>query len=430
MQVTTSFSSPTEAKLLISLEQSDLGPVKAAVLQQMGMSLKLPGFRPGTAPLALIEKNVDQNQLQATVAEAAIETYYPKAVADQKLRPVLMPAITLQKFVPFDQLVFEAKVEVVGTVKLANYRAIKKPKKTVEVTDKDVEDVINSLRDRLATREPVQRAAKPGDEAVIDFNGRDDKGKPVNGADAKHYPLRLGSKTFIPGFEEKIVGMKPGEQKVFTISFPKDYAVGALRKKKVTFEVTVHTVHEMKKPKLDSAFARQAGPFKTMAELRADIRRQLAHEKKHEADRQFESELIEEIVKKSTLTVPQGLVDEQIERLMQDVRQNLAYRGQTYQEYLAAMEKSEAEHRKELQQQAAERVKGGLILAEIADAERVEVTPEELEIRMQVLKSQYRDEAMQAELNKPETRREIASRLLTEKTVAKIVAYATGESSS
>jgi trigger factor len=276
----------------------------------------------------------------------------------------------------------------------------------------------------MAERVEVKRAAKDGDEVVIDFSGSDEEGKPVNGAEGKDYPLVLGSKTFIPGFEEHVVGMKAGEDKEFEVTFPKDYGVAALQSKKITFNVNAKKVHELKEPKIDDEFAKKAGPFKNLADLKADIKKQLIAEREREAETQRENEIIQKLVEKSSVEVPETLVDEQLQRLEEEEKRNLVYRGQTWQEHLKEEGVTEEQHRERHRPDAELRVKAGLVLSEVADKEQITVQPEELDIRLQMLKGQYNDAAMQAELDKPEAQQDIAARLLTEKTVAKLVDYA------
>jgi trigger factor len=330
----------------------------------------------------------------------------------------------MKKFVPYTTLEFEADVETIGEVKLAGYKTIKHAKQPVTVTAKDIIEVLENLKMRMAERVEVKRPAKLNDEVIVDFAGRDEKDEPINGADGKDYPLILGSKTFIPGFEEEVVGMKPEGKKEFNITFPKDYNVAALQNKKVTFSVTAKKVQELKTPKLDDEFAKKAGPFKTLAELKADIKTQLKAERERENQNVYENELIKKIVDKSTVEIPEVLIEEQIDRLEEEEKRNLVYRGQTWQEHLDAEGVTEKEHRERQKSDAELRVKAGLVLSEIADKEHLSVEPEELEIRIQMLKGQYKDPAMVAELDKPENRQDIAARLLTEKTIAKLVDYA------
>jgi trigger factor len=375
----------------------------------------------------MIEKNVDQSVLQSEFLEEAINNMYVQAVNQENLRPVSNPQVNIIKFVPFTTLEFEAEVSVIGEVKLADYKKVKKTKPEVKVTAEDVKEVMKSLQTRAAEHKDVDRAAKSGDMAYIDFKGVDAKGEPVNGAEGQNYPLTLGSNTFIPGFEDNVIGMKPGEEKTFELTFPEDYGVKALAKKKVAFTVTLSKVQESIEPKVDDEFAAKVGPFKTVDELKADIKKQLEAERQNEADRQFENELIQEITAKSKLSVPKVMVDDQIDRVENEERQNLIYRGQTWEEHLKEEGVTAEEHREQKRPVAEERVKASIVLSEIADAEKLDVTTDELELRMQLLKGQYTDPAMQAELDKPETRRDIASRILTEKTVDKLVSYATSK---
>jgi trigger factor len=426
MQIKREQISPTTVKLSINVDKAVLDSTKQSVLKKLAQDAKLPGFRQGKAPANMVEKQVDQSVLQSEFLDQVINQVYVDAVQQEKLRPVEQPKISVTKFVPFATLEFDADVETIGDIKLADYKKIKLAQTTVTVTAKDVEDVINNLRRRAATKQPVERAAKLGDEATINFTGTDAKtGEPIEGADGQDYPLELGSKAFIPGFEEKVVGIKPGGEKTFDIVFPKDYAAAALQGRKVTFAVTVTQVQELKEPKLDEAFVATIGPFKTLAELKADIKKQLKAEKQQEANRVFDNEILEKIAAKSTVPVPKSLIEEEIDRLEEEEKRNIAYRGQTWQEHLDAEGLTAEAHREQKRETAESRVRAGLVLGEIADKEQVIVTPEELEIRIQLLKGQYPDPAMQAELDKTENRRDIASRMMTEKTLDKLRAFAT-----
>ena len=425
MQVKREKLNDTKSKLTIIASDSELAPLKDHVLTHFKNSVKVPGFRPGNIPAAILEKHVDPTRLQEEFLSEAVEQLYVTAVNNERLRPVGQPQVSIIKFVPFTTLEFSVEINVVGDVKLPDYTKMKKTKNKVEIGEKEVKGVLASLQKRMAEKKEVVRPAKNGDELLIDFNGADDKGQPIKGADGKDYPLILGSNTFIPGFEPNLVGLKTGESKTFDLTFPKDYGVKALASKKVTFVVNISKVQELIEPKLDDDFAAKAGPFKSMQELKADIKKQLEHERGHEAKSNFEGEIIRDITAKSSVAIPDELVNDQMERDLTELRQNLTYRGQTYEEFLESEVTTEEDYRKNvLKPNAAERVKAGLVLAEIADKEKLEVTPEELEIRIQVLKGQYKDKTMQEELDKPENRRDIAARLLTEKTIAKLADYA------
>ena len=307
---------------------------------------------------------------------------------------------------------------------LPDYKKIKLAKTEAKIDEAQVKEVVESLRSRLADKKEVTRAAKDGDEVTIDFKGVDAKGEAVNGAEGKDYPLQLGSNSFIPGFEPAVVGVKPGESKTFTIPFPKDYGVKALQGKKVTFTITANKIEELVLPKIDDDFASKAGPFETLKDLKADIKRQLTIEKQNELDRTYETELLRAIAKKTKVAIPDSVIDEQVERAEQDERQNLVYRGQTWQEHLDGEGVTEEDHRKRNRPDAEEQVKIGIILGAIGDKEEITVTPEELEIRLQLLKGQYTDAKMHEELDKPEGRQDIAARLRSEKIITKLTQYA------
>ena len=196
-----------------------------------------------------------------------------------------------------------------------------------------------------------------------------------------------------------------------------------MRGKKVTFNVDVKNVNELASPKVDEAFAAQAGPFKTVNELRADIKKQLKDERTAQADREYANEVVKKITDKSEVEIPEKLIEEQVARLEDEEKQNLAYQGQTWQEHLKLEGINEEEHRTRHRPDALMRVKGGLVLSEIAEKESITVEPEELQIRIKMLKGQYTDEKMQAELDKLENQQDIASQILTEKTLARLVKY-------
>jgi trigger factor len=424
MQAIKSVISDTKVSLLVTAELPDLEKMKEHVLEKMAPQVKVPGFREGKVPLNLVERHLNQSVLQQEFLEEAVNHFYPDAVNQAAIRPLGGPQISITKFVPFTVLEFVAEVEVIGDIKLPEYTKIKVPRPKVQITEKDVKEVLASLQVRMAERKEVKRAAANTDEVWIDFSGIDAEGKPVAGADGEDYPLILGSHTFIPGFEENIIGMNIEDSKSFDVTFPKDYGVKALQGKKVKFTVKLKQVKEVMEPKLDDVFAGKAGPFKTLAELKADIKKQLQQERQYQSDRDYENDVVRAVAAKTKMAVPQSLVDDQVERIVAELKQNLTYRGQTWQEYLEERGIDEAAYRAEVRPAAEERVKGGLILSEIAEKEKITVSPEELEIRLQLLKGQYKDPAMQAELDKSESQRDIVARMLTEKTLAKLLSYA------
>jgi len=424
MHIKTTHTSDTMVSMTITANKADLSPAKASTLKKLAPQVKVQGFREGKVPLNLVEKNIDPQVLQSEFLEVAMSGLYSQALTSEDLRPVTNPEVELKKFVPFTTLEFTVTVPVIGKIVLPDYKKIKLAKKPLEIKAEQVNEVVESLRTRLSERKSVERAIKDGDEATIDFKGTDAKGEAVNGAEGTDYPLQIGSNTFIPGFEANLTGMKPKDTKKFTLTFPKDYGVAALQNKKVTFEVTIKKVEELVLPKLDDDFATKAGPFKTLAELKKDVKEQLTIERQREADRVYEEELLQKIAAKTTVAIPKELVDEQIERIENEEKQNLMYRGQTWEEHLKEENVSAEEHKEQKRPAATDRVKIGILLSEIAEAEKIVVSPEEFEIRLNILRGQFKDETAQSELEKPEVQRDILARMITEKTIQTLTDYA------
>ncbi len=425
MQTTKNQISPTKVEMTITADQVFLDKVKDRVLGDLARNMSVAGFRKGHAPKAIVEKNANPDSLQQQFLEYAVNELYVEAMTTEKLRVAAQPEVNVTKFVPFTTLEFKAAVEVVGKITLPDYKVIRMAKKVEPTTDKDITAVLDDLRRRDSVKVEVQRAAKDGDDAIIDFKGVDAKTKePISGGAGTDYPLSLGSNSFIPGFETAVVGMKPGEEKTFDVTFPDDYGVKDLQKKKASFTVTLKNVREVELAKLDDVFAAKVGPFKTVAELKADIKKQLAAEKDTQAQRTLENNLLAAIAEKAKADIPESLIEDEIDRMEEEERRNLVYRGQTWQEHLEAEGKTVKEHREGLRESAQARVKTGLVLGEVAEVEGVTVTDVELSEHIKQLKSRYNDKQTQTELDKPENRRDLRSRLLTEKTIAKLTKYA------
>lgn len=426
MQITTKQLTPTRTQLTLVADEELLNRVHKAVVAELGKQVQVAGFRKGHAPAHTAEKAIDPQQLQSHFLDGALNELYGQAIVEKQLRPVGQPEVSVTKFVPFRTLEVSIEVDTVGDIKPADYKKFHFNPATVTVEDAEVERVIDDLRARSAEKKPVERAAVDGDEVTIDFKGVDAKTKEdIAGAEGQGYPLIIGSNTFIPGFEPELIGLAKENEKTFDITFPKDYGAKELQSKKVTFTVKATEIKEIILPKLDEAFVATVGPFKTVAELRNDIRKQIQIEKETQAKRALENDILTELAKKSKAEIPANLIEEETERMLNEEKQSLMYRGQTWQEYLTSIAKTEEEHKKDIAEQAELRVKTGIVLGEVAQIEDVEVTEPEFQARLTELKAQYKnDPKMQEELGKSENQRDIASRILTEKTIEKLVAYA------
>jgi trigger factor len=426
MQVKRTNKSDNEVVLLISGDLVELEPIKDHILKDhFAKDIKIPGFREGKAPLNLVEKHVDHSLFQSKFLDEALNNLFSAAINQEKLRSIDQPQVEVKKFVPYTLLEFEATVPVLGKITLPEYKKIRLAKESPKkVTEKDIDSVIDNIKKQVAEKKDVDRAAMESDQVFIDFKGVDDKGKAVSGADGKNYPLALGSNSFIPGFETNLVGLKAGESKTFTLKFPKTYSVKALASRDVTFSVDIIKVQEIIDPEVNADFAAKVGPFKSVEELRKDIQMQLTQERQNEIDREYESKLLKEISSKSKLSLPDILVNDELEKRLRDLKMNLSYRGQTLAEFLVEEGNTEEEYiEKVLKPEAEERLKASIVLSEISEIENIPLTDEEVDFRIQLMKSQYQDPQSQAELSKPDAKRDIASRLLAEKTIQKLTTY-------
>ena len=408
----------TLAVVDVTASAEELSKIKNKVLHMLAPSVKVAGFRNGKVPIEVVEKNIKDEVLQNEFLNEAVNTLYVGAIKEERLRPVSQPKVTVKKFVPYSELEISLEIEVVGKIKLPNYKKITIKRKEVKITEDQIKEVLTNLQQRTSEKKEVNREAKSGDEAIIDFKGFDKKGEPVSGADGTDYPLVLGSGSFIPGFEDNVIGMKIGEEKSFDVTFPKDYGVKTLQNAKVNFTVTLKKLNEVVLPNLDDEFAGKIGPFETLKQLKDDINKQLESDASARAEADFEAAMINDLADKTVVEVPESLVKEQEEMIISEIKQNASQRGMSYEDFIATSGMSEEEFmKKEVGKEALRRVKAGLMLSEIADEQAIEVEPEELEARIQVLKGQYRDPKMHEELDKPENRREINSRIRTEKVI-------------
>jgi trigger factor len=413
----------TRAKLKISADEAELTHAKAHVYEHWRPRVKTAGSRRGKAPDHIVGREVGDQTMQSETLEYALIHTYSQAVSEHKLAVLAQPEIQVKKFVPYSELEYEATVDLVPPIKLPDYTKIKKPFKPAMVSQAQISEVLEELRRRLAKRVPVKRGAEMGDEVKIDFEGK--RGDQlVPGAAAKNHTLKLGSKAFISGFEEAIVGLKPGDKKTVTVTFPKDYHQPTLAGLPVEFAISVHEVVELALPVLDDRFASEVGPFQKLAELKQDIKKQQKAEAETAAKRKYESQLLDDIVGRSKLEAPESLVAQQLERLKSEMNQRLASSGLDLEKYLASQNKTPKQLDQELRPEAKKRVKVALVLWEVAKAEQLSVTNDEVDSEIASLRQRYTDPQMQKELDSEHTREEVFNHLLASRVVNKLVEYA------
>lgn len=427
MQVSSKKIDEVSIELTIKADDTDLSDIKRVVFNELRKQVKAAGFRPGKAPDNIVESSLGSQVVQSEFLNLAVSRIYTRAVVDEKLAIIGQPEVKIKTFIPYSELSFTAVTEIAPEIKLPNYKSFKVPLKPDPVTEKQVEDVLENMRRRLAEKKPVERPAKEGDELTIDFEGKDSKGEAISGASGKEFPLVLGSKTFIPGFEEELVGVKAGETKTFTVTFPKEYHAANLRGAKVTFETKILKLNEMILPAFDDEFTAKASPFKTAKELKEDVKKQLAAELNERARGAQREEVVKKLVESTKIVVPPKLLERVIGDVKSEFHRNLHMRGISEEDYYKQQDTTAEKYEKEeLSKVAERRIRASLVLSEVAKAENLSVSNDELESQMKKLEENYKnDEQSKAELKRPEVREDIALQMLTERTIDKLVSYTT-----
>lgn len=429
METTIKHLSDTKVQLTITVGALELEAAQEVALTKLSRTVKVPGFRAGKVPASVAAKHVDPQALQEQTLDDALSKAVADAFTTEKIRAIERPAVEVKKFVPGEILEFTAEAQILPKVKLGNYKKLSARPEKPTVTAKEVDEIIDRMRQGFATREEVKRAAKTGDEVVIDFTGKKD-GVAFDGGTATDYTLSLGAGQFIPGFEEGIVGHKAGEEFDLDLEFPKDYHAKELAGAKVVFTTKLKKVQEMKLPEVNDEFAAKAGPFTSVAELKADIKHEITKQKEREANEKFKDALITELIEKSEVPVPQVLVEDQMQSIQQDFERNLLYQGLDLNSYVTANKFKDIDdwREKEVRPTATRRVQAGLVLAELTDQENVTATEAEIDEHVEVHKSQYKNnpEALK-QFESPEVRQDIANHFVTEKTINLLVEMHGGE---
>lgn len=423
MNTTVKYLSDTRVRATIKVEATELKAAEQVALKKLSKTVKVNGFRKGHVPLEVVKKNVDPNALAQETLENALSRAVAESFIENKLQALERPEVEVKKFVPGESLEFTAEADVLPKVKLGDYKKLKATEKKISVAKKDVDEVVERIRKSMAEKKEVKRAAKLGDEAVIDFVGKKD-GEAFPGGTGNDYPLELGSGSFIPGFEEAIVGLKKGDKKDIELTFPKDYHAPDLKGKKVVFETTVKKINEKALPELNDEFAAKTGPFTSMSELTADIKRELEAQKKREASDELKDSLVKQLVAKSNVAVPAVLREDQVRSIEQDLMQNLMYQGLSIEQYWEqkGYKDRDAWVKAEANEAADNRIKAGLVLSELSKVLKIEATADELADHLNTYRKQYANNPEMAKrFEEPEVQREVANRLITEKTVDELV---------
>ncbi|ADH60432.1 trigger factor [Thermoanaerobacter mathranii subsp. mathranii str. A3] len=350
----------------------------------------VPGFRRGKAPRVIVERYYGEGVLYEDAVEYVFDEAYNEALKTFNLQPVDYPHIHILQIGKGKDLILEATVPVMPEVELGEYKGIEIEKIEYDVYDGDVEYELEKLRQQNARIVPVEgRAAERGDIAVIDFEGFIDD-KPFEGGKAENYQLELGSNTFIPGFEDQIIGHNVNENFNVNVTFPEDYRVEELRGKSAAFKVTLKALNKKELPELDDEFAKDVSEFETIDELKADIRKKLEERNRQQAENEMKEKAVMKVVENAKVDIPDVMVERQIDASLRELDYNLRYQGLDLDRYLSITGKTLEDLRKEMWEGALNRVKTQLVIDKIAKIENIEATEEELENKLKEMAANYR----------------------------------------
>lgn len=396
------------AKLTIEVAPEELEKAIEGAYQKNKGKISIPGFRKGKVPRQMIERMYGKEVFYEDAVNALIPEAYEKAVDECEEEIVSSPKIEVAQVEAGKPFIFTAEVALKPEVKLGKYKGVKVEKADTEVTDEEVDKEIDKERESNARNIDVtDRAVKDGDIVTLDFEGFVD-GTAFEGGKGENYPLTIGSGTFIPGFEEQLVGAEIGKETEVNVTFPEDYQAEDLKGKAAVFKCTVKEIKEKELPTLDDEFASEVSEFETLAEYKADIRGRLEERKAKAAREAKEAAVIEEIIKDSDMEIPEAMIETQQRQMIDEFAQRIQMQGLTLEQYFQFTGASYDQMIEQVKPQAEKRIQSRLVLEAVAAAEKIEATEEDYE---EELKSMA--EAYQMEVDK-------VKELLPEKSVQQI----------
>ncbi|KKQ17962.1 MAG: Trigger factor [Berkelbacteria bacterium GW2011_GWA1_36_9] len=366
----------SKIKLTIKVSSPEMRGFFSLAYNKLAPSVEVKGFRKGAAPRALTISAIGENRLNSEILDLALKETYSTALKKENILPVAQPKVNIKVLkdltVDTAELEYELEVDVLPEVKIGDYKKIKikeKPDKEIKVTDEEVDQVLSHLLRQKATFTDIDSPLKIGDRAEINFSGFE-KGVQIENLSSQHYPVILGSGTIIPDFEKKLTGLKKGDKKEFMVELadPKD---PKNLKKPIDFKVEILETQEVILPKLDDAFAKDFQK-NSLEDLKKAISEDIILQKKEVQRKNLENHVLEELLKITTIEIPESLIEQENDRQINDIRSKVAPMGMTFEKYLENLKKSEAEFRQELIPQSERMIKIGLALGEIVKAEEID----------------------------------------------------------
>ena len=409
-----------ELKLTFTVPASRFEEAIMDVFKKSAKYFNIPGFRKGKAPFKIVERYYGDNIFYEDAFNELAPVVYDEEVTENKIEVASRPQIDVVQMEKGKDLIFTAVVATKPEVKLGKYKEIPLKKIEYKVTDEDIEHEINHMAEhnsRIVTVE--DREVKDKDIVTIDFEGFVD-GKAFEGGKAENHELTIGSKTFIPGFEDQIIGMKIGEEKDIKVTFPKDYFSKDLAGKEATFHVVLNGIKEKQLPTIDDEFAKDVSEFDTLEELKNSIKEKMQKENEERAKHETEDAAIEEVCKNTNIEIPEGMIELEIDNIMQNLDQRLSYQGLNLEQYLKMMGKTEADFRKDYKEQAEKNVKTRLVLEQIVKDEKIKEDEKYIKEKIEEMAKQYNKKVEDLEKNE-ELKNYLAESSKTEQAVKLIV---------
>ena len=382
------------AKLTIEVEADEFLKAMTKAYQKNKSKMSIPGFRKGKVPQQMIEKMYGPEVFYEDAANFIIPDAYEKELAENKeIEVVSQPSIDVTQCEKGKSFIFTAEVALKPGVELGKYKGVKIDKIDTDVTDEEVDKEIEKEREANSrTITVTDRPVKDKDMTIIDFEGFVD-GKAFEGGKGENYPLTIGSGSFIPGFEDQLIGAKIDEETEVKVTFPEDYHAEELKGKDAVFKVTVHEIKEKELPDLDDEFASEVSEFDTLKEYKEDVKKKLLEKKETEAKRQREDAVIEAIVKDSKMDIPDAMIDTQTRQMAQDYAGRLQQQGLTLDQYFKFTGMDMDKFLEQMRPGAEKRIQSRLVLEAVAKEENFEVSDEEFDHEIDRMAEMYQMEA-------------------------------------
>ncbi|MDR3084957.1 MAG: trigger factor [Christensenellaceae bacterium] len=430
MSATVEKISSNQVKLTITVPAADFSAAMSKAYLRVRGRLTVPGFRKGKAPRKVIENYYGQGILMEEAFNAIVPSAYDSAVTELDLNPVAQPDIDISSFGENEDCIFTATVYVRPEVTLGQYKGIEAPEIEVSVSDDELSAELEAARERVARWLDAERPAKQDDRVNIDYLGTVD-GEPFEGGKSENFPLVLGSGTFIPGFEEQIIGMQKGEEKDIAVTFPEDYRATELAGKDASFHVILREIKEKELPDLDDEFASEVSEFETLEEYRADIRGKLEEQAKTRAENERGDQIVAKVVENATVNVPEPMIDAQVHNMIDEMAMRMSYQGLRMQDFLQYTGQTEHDLHEQYEEPAKQRVLTELVLDAVRKAEGIEASDEEVaaEIEKYAAQIERPSEEIKAEFGENEMNY-FRDLVLSQKTIAFLSEHAVPASKS